>query len=287
MNLWRLLAKAVRAIVPSGPLTGGWQLWSRFPVSPNVIREPLSGAWQRNLACSEQTLLAFSGVFACVSIIAGDLAKLPIRVYRVKDSGEREEARTHWAYRLFRRPNAYQTRFDFIQQFMTSTLLTGNAYAWFDRDERNAPNAMHVLDPRRVKHTNVPDSDDFFYIYSPGGDATPRVYDTNELLHHRIFTLAHPLAGVTPLFAAAQPTMTGLQIASNSQSFFGNMSRPSGIVTAPKGTSPDEMDLLKVQWEAAYSPGNGNLGRVALLSDDVKWQPLTMNAEDAQLIEQL
>src|SRR5262245_43899413 len=170
MNFWRLLAKAVRAIVPSGPLSGGWQLWSRFPLGPDIIREPTTGAWQRNLACSEQSLLAFSGVFACVSIIAGDCAKLPIHVYQVKPNGEREEARTHWAYRLFRRPNAYQTRFDFIQQFMTCTLLNGNAYAAIDRDDRNAPNAMHVLDPRRVKHAQGPDSDDFFYIYGQGSD---------------------------------------------------------------------------------------------------------------------
>lgn len=267
-------------------LSGGWGYWSRVPLEPGVIREPFTGAWQRNMACSETSLLAFSGVFACVAIIAGDVAKLPVHVYRVNQrTGEREEAEQHWAYRLFRKPNPYQTRFDLIQQFMASLLLTGNAYLWFTKDQRNVYNGMHVLDPRRVRYAYAPDSQDFFYIYRDRAGAEVRV-DQNELLHHRVFTLAHPLEGVSPLAAAGQSAQTGLQISANQQSFFGNMSRPSGILTTPADIDEEKGKGLIAQWAEAYGP-NAGIGKPALLTADLKWQPLSMNAEDAQLIEQM
>jgi len=285
-NPLRALARYVRSLLPSAA-GGGWARW--YPVG--APHEPFTGAWQRNLnACSDATLLAYSGVFACVSIIAGDVAKLPVHVYRVKPNGEREEATTHWAYRLFRKPNHYQTRFDIVQQLMTSLLLAGNAYLYFTRDDRNAPDAMHCLDPRRVRWLITPDNGDVLYTLSPSAFSNrgdEKLVDHTQLLHHRIFTLAHPLEGVTPLVAAAQSAATGLQIGSNAGQFFGNNSRPSGILTAPAGTSEADAKRLLEDWKRSYGPEARNLGAPALLTADLKWQPLGMSAEDAQLIDQL
>ena len=257
----------------------------------DVVREPFTGAWQKNLACAPETLLAYSGVFACVSIIAGDVAKLPVHVYRVKENGEREEATTHWAWRLFRKPNAYQTRFDFIQQFMSSLLLTGNAYALFTVDDRNAPDAMHVVDPRRARYIVDEESGAVFYAISASAfqeqEERRAIVTAAQLLHHRVFTYGHALAGVSPLVAAAQSAATGLQMGSNSNQFFGNQSRPSGILTAPAGTSEADAKRLLDDWKRAYGPEARNLGNPALLTADLKWQPLGMTAEDAQLIDQL
>jgi HK97 family phage portal protein len=283
MNPLRTLAARFRQWVSeSGPR------W--LPVYPPM--EPFTGAWQRNAmnGYSDQTLLAYSGVFACVTIIAGDVAKLPVHVYRVKPNGEREEATTHWAYRLFRKPNAYQTRFDIIQQLMTSVLLAGNGYLYFKNDERNAPAEMHCLDPRRVRYMQAPDTGDLFYTLSPSAFYNRddvKLAESRDILHHRIFTLAHPLDGVTPLVAAAQSAATGLQIGTSSNSFFGNASRPSGILTAPAGTSEADAKRLLDDWKRAYGPENRGTGNPALLTADLKWQPLGMTAEDAQLIEQL
>lgn len=289
-TLRAFFADLLRGLVPSMPQLADWSRWSSFPVG-NIVREPFTGAWQKNIACSEQTLLAYSGVFACVAIIAGDVAKLPVHVYRVKEKGEREEATTHWAYRLFRKPNEYQTRFDLVQQFMASLLLTGNAYLYFTLDDRNAPAAVHCLDPRRVQYLVSEETGDVFYAVKRSAfsqrEEVVQWVPASRVLHHRVFTLGHPLAGVSPLVAAAQSAATGLQIGANSGAFFENMSRPSGILTAPAGTSEADAKRLLEDWKRAYGPENRNIGNPALLTADLKWTPLGMTAEDAQLIDQL
>jgi hypothetical protein len=51
--------------------SGGW--WP-------VIREGYAGAWQQNITIKRETLLAFTPVYACISRIATDIGKMPIRL---------------------------------------------------------------------------------------------------------------------------------------------------------------------------------------------------------------
>lgn len=53
------------------PSSGGW-----FP----LVRESSAGAWQRGESIEVDTALSHSAVFACVDLIAADLAKLPINI---------------------------------------------------------------------------------------------------------------------------------------------------------------------------------------------------------------
>jgi phage portal protein BeeE len=42
-----------------------------------LIREAFAGAWQRNITVDRNAVLAYHAVFACVTLIASDIAKLP------------------------------------------------------------------------------------------------------------------------------------------------------------------------------------------------------------------
>ena len=57
--------------VPSG--RGGW-----YP----IIREPFTGAWQRNLEIRNDDASAFHADFACKTLIASDIGKLRIKLVR-------------------------------------------------------------------------------------------------------------------------------------------------------------------------------------------------------------
>src|SRR5690625_5008204 len=50
-----------------------------------IAREPYAGAWQRNDELKMADGLAYPTVFACVTRIAEDIAKMPLR-YESKDS---------------------------------------------------------------------------------------------------------------------------------------------------------------------------------------------------------
>jgi len=111
------------------------------------------------------------------------------------------------------------------------------------------------------------------------------VVPASEIIHDRMNCLFHPLVGTSPIFAAGEAANVGLKIQKNSAKFFGRGSNPSGILTAPLEISPEEAKRLQEQWMANFSGDNS--GRVAVLGNNLKFEPLRMTAVDSQTIQQL
>jgi HK97 family phage portal protein len=278
---WR--TKANVTTLPVAPSYDGNAL---PPLSHGYVHEPFSGAWQMNRECWGPSGI-FSAVYACIAIIAGDFAKLPPRIRRQLGNGATADVPNHPAARVLAAPNLYQTRVDFWGQFMASALFTGNAYVYLARDARGDITSMHILDPRRVR---VLMADDGSVFYRIGQERLAELLDTDtiparDILHHRLLTLTHPLIGITPLYAAGVSAMTGQTIQQNSYAFFANMSRASGVLTAPGKISGELAARLKTEWDQNFK--GGQMGRTAVLGEGMKWEPLTISAADAQLIEQL
>lgn len=281
------ISAAFRALSAAEP--GGVNVY--WPSNGNGDRGP-PGAWQMNIDEGARTpeLVAFSAVYACTTIISGDIAKMPVQTFRIdRDTGARELLRGDYYAALMREPNGYQTAADFMQLFMLSVLLQGNGYAFARRDPRGRISELHVLDPRTTRPYVDTDTGEVYYkvganaLAGLSGDAT---IHERDIVHHRLPLLpAYPLVGVTPVFAAAASSAVGLHILRNSQSFFGNASRPAGVLTAPGKLSKDTADRLKEDWDNNYS--GQRYGKTAVLPEGLKWEPLTITAQDAQLIEQL
>lgn len=274
--------------VPSAMASIASWLWG----NTGVVREPYTGAWQEGsgqdaAAPGRTSALSNSAVFASIKVISSDIAKLPLRIMRKVPTGGREIHRKSPYFRLCRRPNRHQTSIQFFQQWLSSKLYSGNAYILLKRDNRGVVNEMFVLDPRTVEPMVTREGDVWYRVqedsFSRVGE--PVYIPAMDILHDREVCLFHPLVGVSPLFAAGVSALMGNSIANNSQTFFQNMSRASGTLTAPSEIPPATADRLKREWDNNYS-GLG-FGKVAVLGSGLEWKPLTINADDAQLIEQL
>lgn len=283
----RLVRWRTQGAVTTLPAPPGWGGGNSLPpLSHGYVHEPFPGAWQMNRECFGAQGI-FSAVYACIAIIAGDMAKLPCRVRTRAEDGSKRDNDTHPAAAVLDAPNNYQTRVDFWGQFMAAALFTGNCYVFLQRDERHIIRAMHILDPRRVRVLLADDGSVFYTIGHErlaellGSDTIP----ARDILHHRLLTLNHPLVGVTPLYAAGVSAITGQTIQQNSQAFFNNMSRASGVLTSPGKISGELANRLKTEWDQNFK--GGAMGRTAVLGEGMKWEPLTISAADAQLIEQL
>lgn len=253
-------------------------------------REPFAGAWQRNATCEGPgTLLSFSPIYACVTRIAADIAKLGLGLKMKDERGINVAAPKNSPYAaVLRKPNSYQNRIQFFRYWLLCKLLFGNAYAIKFRDARGIVVDLYLIDPRKVQPLVTPDGGVY---YSIGGDQLARVptgyaaAPASEVIHDRGPTLWHPLVGVPPLYAAALSGTLGLQIQRNSAAFFGNMSRPSGMLTGPGTIDEVTADRLKAEWESNYRASN--LGRTAVLGDGLKYEVMAIAAEQSQLAEQL
>jgi HK97 family phage portal protein len=253
------------------------------------LGETYAGQWQTNVTTDPpSTLLQFSAIYSCVTGIAGDISKLRIKLSRDVD-GIWEEVTDNPAYiPVLRNPNHYQNRIKFLEQWIVSRLLNGNAYILKQRDNRGVVNALYVLDPARV-YPLITDSGDVYYEVKK--DALSRVgvdrllIPASEIIHDMMCCLWHPLVGVSPLYACALSGTMANRIQNASTGFFANRAMPGGILTAPGHISDDTAARLKLAFETNF--GGTNAGRIAVLGDALKFEAMQMTAEAAQLSEQL
>lgn len=255
-------------------------LW--FPVT-----EAFTGAWQRGVVDqSNKNIFQFSPLFRCVTLIAGDVAKLGVRLVELNDGIWQETTSASFSP-VLRKPNRYQTWIQFVESWMLSKLLHGNTYVLKVRDNRQVVVALYILDPRLVKTLVAPGAAVFYELQA---DNLSTIGETvtipaSEVIHDRMNTLYHPLVGLSPVAAASLSGALGVEMQRQSATFFKNGARPSGFLTAPGAIGKETAERLKTQWETKYS--GENVGRVAVLGDNLKFESIAMKAVDAQLVESL
>lgn len=268
-----------KALNPVGPRGGGgWQ---------SVVREPFTGAWQRNMELNRDTILSQATVFACITLIAGDVAKLPWGLRQRK--GKIWEPTSNTAYDpVLRKPNAYQNSQQLRESWLLSKLINGNTYVLKGRDNAGRVNRLWVLNPQCVQPL-VSELGDVYYRLNkdPLSDQyqDEAVVPASEVIHDRFNCLFHPLIGIAPLYAAARLAGHSLTVQDSSDKFFANGARPSGVLVAPGAISEANAKELKEYWQTNFSGENS--GRVAVLGDGLQYTAMTMKSTDAQLIEQL
>jgi HK97 family phage portal protein len=251
------------------------------------IHEPYAGAWQTNVHIDRDSILAQSTVFACITLIASDLAKLRPKLVEQDANGIWMEIQSAAFSPVLKKPNTYQNHIQFKEWWAISKLIHGNTYALKQRDERNVVVAEYLLDPCRVTPL-VSESGAVFYqlkIDHLSGLQDEIVVPAREVIHDRMNCLFHPLVGISPLFAAGLAATQALRMQGSSAVFFGNNSLPGGILTAPGPISNVAAADMKTRWEENYS--GSNAGKIAVLGDGLKFEAMTIPASTAQLIEQL
>jgi HK97 family phage portal protein len=287
MALTGWLSRVRGRLTPAGTLapvrgSGGW--WP-------IIREPYTGAWQQNAEIAGTTALSYAAVFACTTLIASDIGKLRIALVELDDEGIWTEVSVPAFSPVLRKPNRYQTWNKFAEQWIVSKLVHGNAYVLKQRDERRVVVALYVLDPTQVTPLVAPDGSVWYQLgrNDLAGvteiDATKPAVPARELIHDLMVPLFHPLVGVSPIYACGSVALQGLKIQENSTTFFASGSNPGGVLTAPGSITEDTARRLKDYWDQNYT--GANVGKVAVLGDGLKYEAMSVNAADAQLIEQL
>lgn len=249
-----------------------------------IIHEPYTGAWQKNDELKRTDLTNFHAIFACVSLIASDIGKLKMDTKSVQN-GVLLPTKSH-AQRLLKKPNQHQTWQQFVENWITSKLLRGNAYILKERDLFGDIFRLYVLNPDRVK-VLVSDKGEVFYQVSHDKlfGLSETTVPASEMIHDRFNCFYHPLVGLSPISACAVSAGVGLAIQSNQATLFKNDSRPSGVLSVPSAISQARADELKLQWRQKYT--GANRGDVAVLGDGAKYEQISLSSADTQALEQL
>jgi len=229
---------------------------------------------------STATALNLSTVWACVNLISGTVAALPVAVYRTAADGSRAPARTHWAYSLLHdSPNANQTAFDFWSYMLTSLELRGSALA----RKVKIGSRVVALAPVNPDGCDIRwgETGDIRYRWSDRGTA----YDLGsaDMVHVRGFP-GTPLGGMSTLSVARHVFGLALATEKAAGKTFQNGLRPSVGLFFDKWLTDPQRKVAEEKLASKYA-GAMNAGRPFIGEGGVKLETIQMNPEDAQMLE--
>ncbi|MBD2842699.1 phage portal protein [Erythrobacter rubeus] len=224
--------------------------------------------------------LGLSATFACVNLIAGTQASLKVGVYVPDENGVKREDRAHPLHWLLSMdPNFDQTAYEFIEFIGASLELHGNAYARIYR----SGSRVVALEPVRPDIVRVRRRDDGALEYEWTADAQRIVVRQAEVLHIRGFG-GNALGGASTLSMCAGAFGSAMDSSASARAIFANGVRPSGILETETALSGDQRAELEALLQEKFV-GAVNSGKPMLLDNGLKWSALTLNPEDAQLLE--
>lgn len=278
--LRRSVARILKALSDPVLDRGGW-----LP----VIRESYAGAWQQNVEINFNSVLSNWAVFACASLLASDFAKVRVKlVERESFDGIWKETTSAAFSPVLRKPNGFQNRIQFFENWALSKLLKGNTYALKQRDGRGVVVRLYILDPDRVRPMISDFDGSIFYELNTDNISNIKervLVPAREIIHDRFNCLFHPLVGTSPIFAAGLAATQALNIQKDSTLFFANQSLPGVTITAPGHIADDVAARIKTTFDTNF--GGLNRGKTAVLGDGLSITKLSMTADESQLIEQL
>jgi len=225
--------------------------------------------------------LSLSTVWACVNLLSGTTASLPLMVYRDDGNGRRVVAYDHpLFYILHDSPNADQTAVDFWDFVAATIELRGNGYAEIERNggrvvSLGVPFAPELVEPKRTK------SGDIEYRVVENG--SERTIPQERMLHIRGFG-GNPLGGLSTLTFARRTMASALVTEAAARSTFGNGIRTNGAFISEHPLTKEQMNEVDETLNEKYA-GAMNAGRPLILNHGMKYQAISMNPEDAQMLE--
>lgn len=226
--------------------------------------------------------VGLSATWACVNLIAGSAAGLSPAVMRPEANGVRVEARDHPLYPIISMdPNYDQSDFDFWEFMFASVELQGNAYAEIVRN--GAGNIIALLPVRPDRMTvRRGRRGEIEYEWVDDGNRKTRLQ--GDMFHVRGFG-GGPLSGLSTLSVCRLAFGGALATERSASSMFANGVRPSGLLNLGGRTMTPEQRVEARKLLSEQFAGAMNAGRPMILDDGMQWQQLSINPEDAQMLE--
>jgi HK97 family phage portal protein len=264
-------------------LTSVVQNWLVVGADPKV-RDPQNsshgGTGGSGVAVNDQAALGNATFSACLRLNAGTIGSLPFPVYRKGRDGIAREARDSTLWRvLHESPNADQTPVDWLEFVAISLMMRGNAYSRKLKDG-NRIVGLEPVRPDFVQVTREPNGT-LRYRWSADG----RAYDLgeDEVFHIRGFG-GGPISGMGVMQHARESL--GIAIAADraAGAMFANGVQPTGALKFKDWLPPDKRKEAREDI-SQHVAGAHRQGTPLILEGGVEWQQISLNGDDAQLLQ--
>lgn len=219
--------------------------------------------------------LGITAWYSGARYLSESVAGLPWHHFMRLSDDERERRA---AFPWMAAPDTEQTWYGLVEHWMMSLLHKGNGYAFKVRNSVGQVVGLRELFADRITVGVAPDGRKRFLV-----DRDPTPYTTREVLH--IPGLAYDgRVGLNPIQTFGDALGAVAAADDYSARWFASGTNVGGLISLPQELSKDEAVRLRLEWDAFHA-GLTNAHKTAVLSKGATYQRVSLNADDAQMLE--
>lgn len=255
-------------------------LFGRGPVKTGVGVMQSDPPPAANRPVTVDSAMQLSAFWACVRITAGTIGSVPAKLYVKDQNGGRSVADGHPLNDLLAfSPNSHQTPLEFIEGMVAACLVQGNGYA-----ERRVNTRGELVSLEQFTDPVSPKRDDAGLYYELHDRGKAERLPPERVFHLRAFGIGG-LEGLSAIRHGVQTFSTASATDETAAKVFANGLHVSGVFTAPPGTMlSEEQRQVALNMIKTFS-GSTRAGKQLLLEGGFTYSPISINPEDAQMLE--
>jgi HK97 family phage portal protein len=210
-------------------------------------------------------------VFACVRILADNIASFPIEAFRVSQGDLTPQK---FVPPLFYQPSARDTRYEWVHKCVVSLALRGNAYGMVtERDKLGFPTMVEWLNPDDVV---VDESSPVQPVYYWQG----KQQNSSDIVHIPWMTMPGRVVGMSPVQYFASTLGVGLAATNYGRRWFDSGGSPPSVLknTAKTINSDEAKEIRKRATQSIRA------GEPFVTGNDWTFDAIQVNAEESQFL---
>lgn len=227
---------------------------------------------------TNDTAMQVSTVYRCISILAENIATLPLDQF-VRRDGVKRPYRPRSKWLDFN--DGPWNKIDLISQMMVSLLTDGNSYCAI---VPNGDGRIGYLDPLNPDAVTPVRDGRHRRMYRVNNGTSQTMMGPEQILHIPGLMKPGELTGISPIKAARETI--GLSLASTQfgAALFGNGLRPSMVAEVDGSLSPEGAAALRRSVNEVHQ-GVSSAGKLLVATEGIKLKPMTIPPDDAQFLE--
>lgn len=256
---------------------------------------PFGGSTKAGVQVTESNALKYLAVLTCVTLVAGDIMRLPFSVMQKNKDGSRARVYEHPLDDLLHNaPNPETASSSWRESKQSHLMLWGNTYDYISKDKPGRTRQLWQFDePHKMKVRRL--SEDVV-LMGPDGEkrkhkAKDLVYEYEKVTyrHSEIFHIPgfgfNGITGISMIGLAREAVARGLASEEFQSKFFGEGTHPSVVVSLPPEAQLGEDEEKYKEALKKSIAGLKNAHGIAVFGNGEKVDRLTMNLDDAQYLE--
>lgn len=234
--------------------------------------------------------MQLSAVYRCVEVISDAIASQTWEYLNFTDTdGWVPDPFDPTCYLLNNEPHPAMSRFSIMKTLVAKVLLEGNGYIIIRRDPYLNPIRLELVSGNVMEYIRR-DGTVYYEVQYAGYDiyaTTSKGIETvqgEDMIHVLNFSY-NGLIGVSTLRHAADTMGLAYASESSAKGFFTSGANMSGILEVEGKLTPEKAKNIKEAWAKAFNITTGQPGGIAVMESGLKFNPVTVNPKDAQMLE--